>query len=59
MTDCYERGFNDGLGESWRNNTHDYCETESDRASYRDGRKEGEYRRRLREEIDRELLEYR
>jgi hypothetical protein len=55
MKDYYRDGVNVGRGESWRNNGHDYPQSEIDRYSYRRGIEEGEYRRRISDEVDREM----
>ena len=55
MSDYREDGYNAGRGCAWRNAYHEPPQTESDLYSYRVGYEEGERRRRLADEIDREL----
>jgi hypothetical protein len=54
MEDYYRDGFNNGYGESWRNNGHDGPQTEIDKYSYRRGIEDGERRRRIADELDNE-----
>ena len=55
MVDYREYGYNVGRGQAWRNAHHEPPQTDSDRYSYRAGYEEGEMRRRVADEIDREL----
>jgi len=54
MKDYYSDGFNVGYGQSWRNNGHDYPRSAGDDYSYRRGIEDGERRRKISDELDRE-----
>ena len=51
----YENGYNDGYGYDWKNNDDDHPITDSDWASYQNGYREGKRKRKISDEIDREL----
>jgi hypothetical protein len=55
MEDYYSDGFNAGYGQSWRNQGHEAPQSDGDRYSYRTGQEEGERRREISRELDREL----
>ena len=54
MEDYYHDGFNVGYGQSHRNMGHDYPHSTLDRWSYEDGIRDGERRRNISRELDRE-----
>lgn len=54
MEDFYQDGFNVGRGRSRLNDGHDYPQSVCDRWSYEDGIRDGERRRRISDELDRE-----
>jgi hypothetical protein len=54
MEDYYKDGFNVGYGNSYRNSGHDYPRSDSEAYSYRRGVEDGERRRRISDELDRE-----
>jgi hypothetical protein len=54
MEDFYHDGFNVGYGQSSRNMGHDYPQSTMDRWSYEDGIRDGERRRNISRELDRE-----
>lgn len=53
--DFKQDGFNAGYGQSWRNAHHEEPVTEGDKHSFRVGFEEGRHRRRIADELDREL----
>jgi hypothetical protein len=55
MEDYREDGYNAGRGQAWRNDHHEPPQTDGDRYSYCAGYEEGERRRRVADEVDREL----
>ena len=55
MEDYYNDGYNAGRGWHWKNHGHDYPQTDCDRYSYERGREYGERRRRISDELDKEL----
>ena len=57
--DYYKDGYNIGRGHLWKNNGHEYPQTESDKYSYEKGIEEGIRKRKISDEIDRELEIYR
>ena len=54
MEDFYNDGFNDGFGYGYQNSGHIFPTSDGDCYDYRTGREEGEYRRRLSNELDNE-----
>jgi hypothetical protein len=54
MEDYYNDGFNAGRGQSWRNEGHGSPQSDGDRYSYRTGQEDGERRREISRELDRE-----
>ena len=54
MEDFYSDGYNVGYGQSYKNDNHDYPQSDGDRYSYRRGAEDGERRRRVSDELDRE-----
>ena len=56
MSDFYMDGFNQGMGRGYLNNGHDLPNNDCDRYSYDRGREDGERRRELSREIDREYF---
>ncbi|OQB40147.1 MAG: hypothetical protein BWY04_01438 [candidate division CPR1 bacterium ADurb.Bin160] len=57
MRDYYQDGFDDGYGR-YRIDDGDYPQSDSDWYSYRDGLEEGRRRRRIADEISKELERY-
>lgn len=58
MEDYYRDGYNHGRGRDYLNSGHELPHNLGDIYSYEEGRKYGEYRKKLSEEIDRELEGY-
>ena len=55
MRDYYNDGFQQGYGRPNDNYDNDYPRSDGDRYSYRCGVEDGERRRRVSDELDREL----
>ena len=56
MSDFYMDGFNQGMGRGYLNDGHDSPKHDYDRYSYERGRDDGERRREVSREIDREYF---
>jgi len=54
MEDFYNDGFEDGFGFGYRNSGHDPPTSNEDCYDYKRGKEEGEYRKRLSDELDNE-----
>lgn len=53
--DSYLYGYNEGRGWGYRNSPFDEPRTESEKYDYERGKEYGEYRKRISDELDREM----
>jgi len=54
MEDYYQDGLNDGYGSGYLNSGHDSPQTDGEKYDYRQGVEDGEMRRQISEELERE-----
>lgn len=54
MEDYYDDGFNAGYGRSYLNDHHDSPRTDGERYDYQRGIEDGQRRRQIADELDRE-----
>jgi len=54
MEDYYQDGINRGRGQDYLNSNHDYPQSDGDKYSYHRGVEEGERRREISRELERE-----